>query len=82
MIVVAGASPLHYLIVVDAISALRSFYGGILPQVVAGELTHDSAPQTVRNWMARPPEWIRIHSNLSAEPFAKDLDAGESVALA
>jgi hypothetical protein len=59
MIVVADASPLHYLILVDQIALLERLYGSVLvPEVVAAELRAARAPDPVRTWIVEPPSWV------------------------
>jgi len=70
MIVVADASPLQYLILVDQISLLERLYGSVLvPEAVAAELRAPRAPASVRAWMLDPPPWVEIAS-VTAEEVA------------
>jgi predicted nucleic acid-binding protein len=85
MIVVADASPLHYLILVDQILLLERLYGSVfVPEAVAGELRAAQAPESVRAWMVEPPAWVQIVSVSSDEAasVAEWLDAGERAAIA
>ena len=59
MIVVADASPLHYLVLIDQIAVLPPLYGQvIIPSVVCEELQRPQTPEVVRLWMAHPPPWL------------------------
>jgi len=50
MIVVAGASPINYLI--QAIDILTEMYGRVvIPQSVREEFVRPSAPESVRSWV-------------------------------
>ena len=56
MIVVADATPLRYLILIEAVAILPALYERILiPAVVAEELQRPRTPLPVRQWMASPP---------------------------
>jgi predicted nucleic acid-binding protein len=83
-IVVADASPIHYLILIDAVHALsRLFEKVYVPVEVRNELVRERTPAIVRNWIERPPKWMEI----MAAPVTYDegslaaLDAGERAAI-
>ena len=85
MIVVADAGPLHYLILLDHADLLRRFYGEVVvPDAVASELTTSSAPNSVRDWMSHPPEWLRVVpvENEHVQQVTDELDMGERAAIA
>jgi predicted nucleic acid-binding protein len=85
MIVVADASPLQYLILVDQIALLEHLYGSVLiPKAVAAELQAARAPDSVRAWAFAPPSWVEIVSVApgEVESIAEWLDAGERAAIA
>ena len=84
MIVVADAGPIHYLILIDAIGVLYPLYDRVLiPQTVAEELKNDRAPEAVRGWMERPPEWCQVQSDPPNDPAIDELlDPGERAAIA
>ena len=57
---------------------------GALLYAVAAELRVMSAPAPVRDWMSRPPAWLRI-VEVTAEDIASvadELDLGERAAIA
>lgn len=85
MIVVADTGPLHYLILLDHADLLHRFHGQVVvPDAVAIELSSPSAPNPVRDWMARAPPWlsiVRVESD-KAEAITDDLDLGERAAIA
>lgn len=59
MIVVADATPLRYLVIIDAIDVLPTLYERVyIPQRVADELQRPRTPLAVRQWMATPPTWL------------------------
>src|SRR5712691_8267544 len=61
MIVVADASPLHYLVLIEQVALLPALYGQvIIPHAVHEELQHQKTPETVRVWMRHPPSWLDI----------------------
>jgi predicted nucleic acid-binding protein len=85
MIVVADASPLHYLILIDHADLLHRFYGEVVvPDAVATELTRSSAPNAVRDWMLQPPDWLRVVpvENERVQQVTDELDLGERAAIA
>lgn len=85
MIVVADSSPLHYLILIDQVDLLRSFYDQvILPNVVADELSAPGSPSIVRTWIERPPAWASITAVSTSQiaSVTEDLDIGERAAIA
>ncbi|HZL56724.1 MAG TPA: DUF3368 domain-containing protein [Bryobacteraceae bacterium] len=63
MIVVADTGPINYLIAIAQIEVLPTLYGRILvPDSVRDELRKDAAPKIVRQWIAKPPEWLEIRT--------------------
>jgi predicted nucleic acid-binding protein len=82
MVVVADATPVHYLILIDEIDLLRELYGTILiPNAVVGELSRPETPPKVREWMSSLPRWVKVVLPRSFDlPFA-DLGLGEREAI-
>jgi predicted nucleic acid-binding protein len=67
MIVVADTGPINYLIAIAQIEVLPRLYGRILvPDSVRDELQKDAAPKAVRQWIAKPPEWLDIRTPTKA----------------
>jgi predicted nucleic acid-binding protein len=85
MIVIADTSPLSYLIRIEQIEVLPRLYERIvIPAMVFGELSHSRAPDAVRDWIARPPQWLEIRTpqqRPDAELMSAGLDAGERDAI-
>lgn len=83
MIVIADATPLRYLILIEAVDILPALYGRILiPQRVADELQRPRTPLPVRQWMATAPAWLEIHvPQFAPERALSRLDAGERDAI-
>jgi len=55
------------------------------PERVVGELCAKGAPDSVRQWAANPPSWLRIHPDTPDEKRVlafETIDAGEREALA
>jgi|SRR5579859_2184376 len=81
---VSNTSPLRYLIAVDHAELLTGLFGEILiPTGGAEELADEGAPSIVRQWIAKPPTWLRIlplQSPPDAELMAS-LDRGEREAI-
>lgn len=83
MIVVADASPLHYLALIRVVDVLQPLYPRVVvPQTVARELQNRNTPEAVRNCMAQPPSWCEIHEDPPSDPALALLDPGESAAIA
>jgi predicted nucleic acid-binding protein len=83
MLVIADASPLHYLVLITSTDILPVLFGRIvIPQAVAAELQHPQTPAVVRVLMATPPAWLDIQA-VSTAPDANlaHLDAGEREAI-
>jgi len=84
MIVVADASPLHYLVLIGEIEILPALFGLVLaPPAVMSELAHERTPAAVREWVAKPPAWLRIQPPTRIVPaLPAMLGAGEREAIA
>jgi len=83
MIVVADASPVHYLVLIGAAEVLEPLYGRVLvPQAVADELQAANTPEAVRAWMAHLPPWCEVRPDAPSDPAVRYLDAGEQAAIA
>src|SRR5882757_3063277 len=73
-VVVADATPLHYLILIDAIDVLPRIFEKIyIPTEVRDELSCEATPSVVRTWMQQPTHWLEI--------FAPPVDPSEDSAL-
>src|SRR6266446_5544137 len=83
MIVIADATPLRYLILLEAIDTLPTLYERVLiPQIVANELQRPRTPLPVRQWMAAAPAWLDIRvPHLTPERSLFRLGAGERDAI-
>lgn len=81
MLVVADASPLHYLILLGEQRLLEELFQSVsIPAAVANELSHERAPATVRQFITSPPTWLVVRSE-SASIDLPHLDAGETAAI-
>jgi len=68
MLVVADSSPLHYLVLIEAIEVLPALYSRVIaPPAVMEELSHPRTPHAVRVWIAQPPAWLEYLSNETHE---------------
>jgi predicted nucleic acid-binding protein len=82
-VVVADATPLHYLILIDAVQILQRLFERIhVPSEIRDELTRKAAPPSVRTWMQQPPEWLIILPAPAEDPSLAALDPGERAAIA
>ncbi|MGB2900261.1 MAG: hypothetical protein WBB89_13410 [Candidatus Acidiferrum sp.] len=84
-VVVADATPLHYLILVDAAIVLCRLFEKIhVPTEVRNELICEAAPASVRKWMQQPPPWLEILVAPAATHLDSSLaalDSGERAAI-
>jgi predicted nucleic acid-binding protein len=83
MIIVADASPLHYLILIEQITVLPLLYGQVIaPAVVCEELQQPQTPEGVRHWIASPPPWLDVRPpQAENDPGLLRLGAGERQAI-
>jgi predicted nucleic acid-binding protein len=83
MIVVADATPLRYLVLIDETDILPTLYDRILiPPAVLNELTQPRTPAKVQEWIAGLPGWLQVRAPLSPSPeFPATLGAGEREAI-
>jgi predicted nucleic acid-binding protein len=83
-VVVADTGPLQYLLLIGQIELLPNLFGTVtVPTEVHAELLHMSAPDPVRSWAAKPPDWVTITPGpVSDDPWLRALDAGEAAAIA
>ena len=83
LLVVADTTPLRYLVVIQREYVLPALYGHVLiPPAVAKELNHQSTPESVRVWLATPPDWLEVRQPARAFDSEVDLDEGELQAIA
>ena len=84
MAAVSNCSPLRYFIAIGRADLLHDVLGSIaIPGAVFRELTHPSAPESVRSWMNAPASWLRVEPvvALTMASLADILDAGEIEAI-
>jgi predicted nucleic acid-binding protein len=83
MIVVADTSPINYLIRCGYIWILPDLFGEVLvPNEVATELMHPSAPEEVRAFAEAPPHWFRrMAASEQQHDFPLSLGPGERAAI-
>jgi predicted nucleic acid-binding protein len=83
-VVISDATPLRYLIQIAEIGILRELYSQIIvPAAVASELSALKTPLLVRNWIARPPDWVVVETPRSPESLPFELlGLGEREAIA
>jgi predicted nucleic acid-binding protein len=84
MIVIADATPLHYLVLIRHADILHDLYGKLLiPEAVRRELQAERTPDAVKHWVAGPTPWIEIrHVNVGEDSRLSGLDQGECEAIA
>jgi predicted nucleic acid-binding protein len=89
--VVSDTSPLSYLILIGEGNLLGMLYDEVfIPSAVERELKDSDGPVPTREWIDRPPEWLRVeevaeveYSDLRPEVADKlrSLDQGEREAI-
>jgi predicted nucleic acid-binding protein len=81
-LVVSDASPLNYLVLINAADVLpRLFSAVLIPPAVAAELSSESAPLAVLDFARELPPWLEVISPKYVD-YSLGLDAGESEAIA
>ena len=82
MIVVADAGPLCYLVLIGSVDVLQPLYDFVVvPQTVAGELENTAAPDSVRTWIAQPPDWCEVRPDMPSDASLEFLGPGERAAI-
>jgi predicted nucleic acid-binding protein len=83
MIVIADATPLNYLILIEQAEILPQLFNEIvIPTAVVTELRRPQAPASVRTWIAAPPTWLSVRSAVPRPtPELDRLGAGEREAI-
>jgi predicted nucleic acid-binding protein len=80
-VVVSDTSPLHYLILCGAQSALPAlFQKVVIPPMVFRELNQPNTPLPVREWASALPPWVAVQTPKSLN-LVLDVDAGELEAI-
>jgi len=83
VIVVADASPLRYLILIEHTHVLPLLYGHVhVPSVVVTELTRQQSPAVVQEWIGHRPDWVRVLDPTRAIVPVEGLHPGELAAIA
>lgn len=82
-LVAADTGPLRYLIQIGQIELLpRLFERIFVPSAVCEELSHPSAPETVRAWIGLRREWLDVSEVAGDDPSLNTLDHGEKAVIA
>lgn len=73
--IVADASPLNYLVLIDAVEVLPALFREFLiPPAVRQELDAAGASEKVRKWMEKSPGWLKI---AAARKIDKEIKLGK-----
>jgi predicted nucleic acid-binding protein len=82
-LVVADTGPVNYLVLIDAIGVLPNLFERIyIPAAVHAELIDTEAPEEVRTWVERAPEWFEVRPNPDDSSLdERSLDEGERAAI-
>jgi len=83
MIVIADATPLNHLILINQASILEALYGRVIvPSAVLSELQAQAAPPKVMAWISHRPDWLEVDPRVfPADPSLAHLDPGERDAI-
>ena len=80
-VVVSDTSPLHYLILCGAETALPSLFSQVvIPPTVFRELQQPNTPAPVRQWASSLPSWATVQTPKMVN-LSLDVDAGELEAI-
>ena len=61
MTVVSNTTPLNYLVLIGRADILRALYQTVMiPEAVFLELTSQSTPELVKEWILSKPDWLRV----------------------
>ena len=81
MIVVADSSPLVALVNIGHVRILPALFREVvIPPQIAAELADARRPQSVRDFIAGRPPWLRVQTPTCVEPIP-DLHEGECAAI-
>lgn len=81
ILAVADTGPIHYLVLIGEIGLLPQLFDNIvIPQAVCDELSHEHAPESVKEWIDSRPAFIHIEPDPPLEDTGK-LDPGEAAAI-
>ncbi len=83
MIVISDTSPILYLLLINHLDLLPQLYGQvIIPKIVRDELRDPGAPVELQQWIANPPEWLRVQPVTSTpNVILHNLNPGEQAAI-
>ncbi len=60
-VVVSNSSPICYLVLIGQIHLLPALFEEIsVPEAVIRELSDEDAPEFLREWVSRPPKWLKV----------------------
>lgn len=80
-LVIADTGPINYLLLTGYIDLLPALFERIiLPPAVRDELSNPETPAAVRNWIATPPQWLKVQ-HASGPEAVTGLGAGETEAI-
>lgn len=83
MIVISDTSPINYLILIECVHVLPELYGRVvIPEGVFEELQRPSTPESVREWIAGPPDWLEVRrAHVQPDASLQLLGIGERQAI-
>ena len=81
--IVSNSSPICYLVLIGQIHPLPSLFKEIaVPEAVIRELSDEGAPELLQEWVARPPQWLKVQKVAPQTSLELErLHAGEREAI-
>ena len=83
-LVVADASPIHYLVLINAAHVLPKLFTKVMipEHIVAHELQSPMTPPLVRSWAVNLPPWVETRNPANPERLGLDIGEEHAIALA
>jgi hypothetical protein len=82
MIVITDTTPLRYLAVLGELEILPRLFGQVVcPMEVLAECRHASAPEVLRLWATKLPDWLKSEQARPADERVAGLGSGEAAAI-
>jgi predicted nucleic acid-binding protein len=83
MSIVADASPLRYLVLIEEVELVPAIFGSVyVPPAVVNELSQPQTPEMVKGWARARPAWLHVQAPSKAPlDFPPVLGAAEREAI-
>ena len=78
MIVVSDTSPINYLVLIELQDLLpKLLHRVLIPEAVHRELQSTEAPDPIKRFLAKAPDWLEVRPSPEIDPALRHLDSGE-----